>query len=580
MPLTATVVSIYKKQLLSGALRAIAGWTDGPNCDGSGTYAINYNDPVTFADHTDVTFIKNQGLAGEETLLAISSTVSPAQSIVYDVPLWTVPLVVGDTVHFSVGPLTNYRDTSVDTEVVNGFSGYITSYPAEVTITDDRAVINGLGVNFTRILVNLDTGAKEGFAYTVNYRIENYISGRVRPRVGSVVGAQVFADGDYVETLVVASEGDLPDFQAMSGGPHVFDITNYSVTRATIVAPQELELINCLSLLPAVTFASRSSAQYANDISATTYPLVQTVPGSGGVIFTSADGVEMLIDEHGFFSGETGYSDLAILDTGSIRTLIVDKGPPNNNTALNATVAHPSAAPSSNLALDDQMSWGNLIKYQSGFYSTMIANGVTLRVKMFEVLCTTQAPQGGRPELYIQNVADTLNLYTNTVLVEGVRSYYTFVLATDANGTGRRDEFNQPAPQISYDAGNYHSFNLLDYLDEFIFVGGRYQDLDINGVGTGDLQLHIATQSIGAGAPGNNAPTSRFITVEASPYITALSQKQQATHGFFERLEIGVQPPATLGAGFGVNSFYDHTNVAIDANFATMLAAYPDWVKS
>ena len=111
--LIANLNTVYSN-LLDAALKAVSGFTDGLNCDGSGNYPVSFNKPVTFTDHTGVTFVKNQGLAGEETLLATSLTASPASTITYSTPVWIAPLVAGDTVHFDIGAGSNYISAEGD----------------------------------------------------------------------------------------------------------------------------------------------------------------------------------------------------------------------------------------------------------------------------------------------------------------------------------------------------------------------------------------------------------------------------------------------------------------------------------
>lgn len=121
MTLNAILNTVYTA-LVDGTLRALQGWTDGVDCDGSGTYPVIYSKPVTFTSHADVFLEKNTGMAGAESILVTSATVSPNDTIVYDDPTWAVPIAMGDDVDLRIDTGSNYFDATGIRPVYN-FNG-------------------------------------------------------------------------------------------------------------------------------------------------------------------------------------------------------------------------------------------------------------------------------------------------------------------------------------------------------------------------------------------------------------------------------------------------------------------------
>lgn len=90
-------------------LRAIRGWTGTENCANFGPerpYAVNFNEPVTFTDHTGVKIVN---ITTGETVDLSSPTSSPAQQILYDL-LWITDPIYGDIVQWQYDGLGNYED--------------------------------------------------------------------------------------------------------------------------------------------------------------------------------------------------------------------------------------------------------------------------------------------------------------------------------------------------------------------------------------------------------------------------------------------------------------------------------------
>lgn len=90
-------------------LKAIAGWTDGINCDGSGFTSVRFNSQVTFTSHAGVSF--HNITTGAQIIAPSSTTVSPASDIHYSLA-WAVDPVAGDVIEWRYDGTGTYVDDS------------------------------------------------------------------------------------------------------------------------------------------------------------------------------------------------------------------------------------------------------------------------------------------------------------------------------------------------------------------------------------------------------------------------------------------------------------------------------------
>ena len=248
---------------------------------------------------------------------------------------------------------------------------------------------------------------------------------------------------------------------------------------------------------------------------------------------------------------EDGYSNDTISNTGALRGTSIDLPPSLLHSAdLNSSIV----APTDRLSVG-QLNIGFLMRISQTFLTAWdYNNGDAARTKHVILRSPEPNPTGGRPILYIIRQEDRDNRISGSLPLlgepAGQNYYWVPVLAQDANGTARTDEFGVVANN-SYVAGRTHNFRWNDYVNEWVYVEIEFVDRT-----AGDHKLWIYTQD-GLFQGGTGTPDQ--------PLITVASIFDLSIHGNMQAAGIWDWMMATVGAD--ANTTYDTSNIRVHTSF-------------